>query len=49
MSFVSHIGCFKTCTLACSVNVSGLFIFFNKSDWDDRGVTVYDSGVLRAE
>lgn len=37
MSFVSHSGYYKMCTLECSVNVSGHSLFFSKRDWVMEG------------
>lgn len=34
---VSHGCCYKTRAFKCSVNLSGLFIFFNKTDWNVGG------------
>lgn len=41
MSFVSHSGCYKMCTLECSVNVSGHSLFPTKETGMMEG-TVYD-------
>lgn len=49
MSFVFHVDCYKMCNLARSRECFWALYFCNKRDWDDRGATVYDSGVLGTE